>query len=65
MYKNPKCGHRKLRVRPVGNMMRAFCAKCGAEGADHKEISEAILGFRFDLKDAALKAAREATRARA
>ena len=56
----PRCGHRKLRVRPVGDMMRAFCAKCGAEGADHKEISEAILGFRFDLKDAAAeKLARE------
>lgn len=48
----PRCGHRKLRARPVGEKFRAFCA-CGAEGADHDSVTEAVLAFRDDLKDAA------------
>lgn len=46
-----RCGHRKLRVRAVGEKFRAFCA-CGAEGADHDSVTEAVLAFRSDLADA-------------
>ena len=55
---NPSCGHRKLHIRTIDNKVRARCAKCGEEGADHEGITEAFLAFRADLKDAeALRAA--------
>jgi transcription elongation factor Elf1 len=66
MYKNPRCGHRKLHVRPVGEKYRASCAKCGKEGADHGGITEAYMTFRSDLVDAeAERAATKAAEARA
>jgi hypothetical protein len=65
----PRCGHRKLRIRTIGEKVRARCMKCGAEGADHDSITVAFIAYRSDLKDAeALRAATaakktEATRA--
>lgn len=54
----PRCGHRKLHIRSVNGKVRARCAKCGEEGADHDGITEAFLAYRSDLRDAeALKAA--------
>ena len=48
----PRCGHRKLRARVVGENFRMRCVKCGAEGTDHPSITEAYNAYRSDLKDA-------------
>ena len=60
----PRCGHRKLRARVVGEKYRMRCVKCGAEGADHPSITEAYNAYRSDLKDAEAFRAAYAQKAR-